>query len=671
MSASGLPDRVDEALGALSATGWRERKEAVEILRGWIERLDVDAPELPIVRERLLDGVVAPDQIDGRAACHEVLAAIGRSCLPAVRERLERAAHDGARARRLVDLLVDIGDADDVPTLMAIVRDQEADPNLRASAATGLGAIGGTAAVRCLQELLADPSDVLRVYALDALRSATAPVPVEVIEPLVQAPSTRQGAASLLGLSRDAGALPVLLALLRDEMAGVRAAAAQALVLLDQGLDGKGKAGLVAAAVARAGPPARASIRELLEHDERDVRAAAIELATMARDPEALEPILGVMDDPLLHERALALVAVLGASAADVLTRIGDTVDAGQRQHMLRLAGALDPSLVGRPLLDRLVAALDDADPEAAHAAAESLAWVGDRSSLGGLYRAMGNLGPLGEAAADALATVMGRVADGRYEDLDLIVGAAWPQSGPLAQNLCRVVGKLQAARYVPQLVAVLGSPDVGVRVSAAAALGHLPGEHEGITALSLCLADEEPQVRAAACRSLGQLQATAAVQSLFGATSDPSALVRAAAVVALVSLDNPVTLARMRAIIAEDPMPTVVVQAIAGLGRSALDQDLTMLMSLCTSEDHEVVKAAARALVSFSAHRATAALLGLLAHERWDVRWAAAEVLAERGDRTALTPLRELSLREEDETVRTAIDDAIARLASAEGSAR
>src|SRR5690606_11571424 len=181
----------------------------------------------------------------------------------------------------------------------------------------------------------------------------------------------------------------------------------------------------------------------------------------------------------------------------------------------------------------------------------------------------------------------------------------------------------------------------------------------------------EEPQVRAAACRSLGQLQATSAVQSLFGATSDPSALVRAAAVVALVSLDNPVTLARMRAIIAEDPMPTVVVQAIAGLGRSALDQDLTMLMSLCTSEDHEVVKAAARALVSFSAHRATAALLGLLAHERWDVRWAAAEVLAERGDRTALTPLRELSLREEDETVRTAIDDAVARLASTEGSAR
>lgn len=663
-----LPDRISEAMDALVATGWRERKEAVEQLRAWVERVDPDAPELELLREQLLDGILAPDQIDGRAACHEVLTAIGRSCLPAVRQRLQRATHDGVKARRLVDLLVDIGDADDVPTLGAIVRDARADPNLRASAATGLGAIGGPAAERSLVDLLADPLDVLRVYALDALRTAGTVVPVEAIEPLVAAVFTRQGAAALLGLSRDPAALPILLELLRDEMAGVRAAAAQAIVALDQGLQGRGKGSLVEAAVARTTEATRAAVRELFAHDDREVRAAAIELATMARDVSAVEPLLGVMEDPLLHERALAMVATLQSDATEILTGLGDTVDAARREHLLRLVGALDLHAVGRPLLDKLVAALDDADAEAAHAAAESLAWVGDRSSLGGLYRAMANAGPLGEVAADSLATVMGRVSGGRYEDLDLIVGAAWPHAGPLAQNLCRVVGKLEAARYVPQLVAVLGSPDVGVRVAAAVALGHLPGEHEGIIALSLCLADEEPQVRAAACRSLGQLSASSAVQSLLGATSDPSALVRAAAVVALVTLDNPVTLARMRAIIAEDPMPTVVVQAIAGLGRSALDQDLTMLMSLCTSEDHEVVKAAARALTSFAAHRATASLLGLLAHERWDVRWAAAEVLGVRGDRTALVPLRELAMREDDPTVRAALDDAVGRLSASEG---
>jgi HEAT repeat protein len=169
--------------------------------------------------------------------------------------------------------------------------------------------------------------------------------------------------------------------------------------------------------------------------------------------------------------------------------------------------------------------------------------------------------------------------------------------------------------------------------------------------------------VRAAASRSLGQLCAGQAVQSLMGATADPSPLVRAAAVSALVTLDNPVSLARLRAIIVEDPMPTVVVQAIAGLGTTGLDQDLTMLMSLCTSVDHEVVKAAARALRRFSAHRATAALLGLLTHDRWDVRWAAAEVLAARKDPTALGPLRASLLRENDQLVREVLDEAIQSL--------
>ncbi len=656
-----LADDVEHALGGLSAPGWRERKASVETLQAFLARTEPGDAVVGHVRDRLLDGLVAPDQVDGRAACHEVLISIGRSCLPQVRDRLVGA--DAATARRLVDLLVDIGDRDDVPRLITLARDTSADPNLRASAVTGLGSIGGPDAEAAMVELLSDPSDMLRVYALDALRNAGAVVAVAALEPLTEAAFTRQGAAALLGASAEATALPVLLGLVDDPMSGVRAAAARGVVALHEGLAARGRTQFVSTALQRAGESLSGRIRELLTHDDRQVRTAAITMATMARDVDALEDVLHVMEDPLLHERALSMVAVLGPEAAPVLARLGGTVDAAEREHLLRLVGALDPDLVTGPLLDLLVASLEDVESVSAEAAAESLGYVGGRSCLGGLYRAMANAGALGDAAADALANVLMRIAPGRYEDLDLIVGAAWPQAGTVAQNLCRVVGKLQAAKYVSQLVAVLGSPDVGVRVAAAVALGQLPGEHEGISALSLCLADEEPQVRAAACRSLGTLRAAAACQSLLGATSDPSALVRAAAVAALVSLDNPVTLARMRAIIAEDPVPTVVVQAIAGLGHSALEQDLTMLMSLCMSEDHEVVKAAARALESFEAHRATAALLGLLEHERWDVRWAAAEVLGRRHDMTAAAPLRQLSLREHDPTVRQAIGAAIDRL--------
>jgi HEAT repeat protein len=206
----------------------------------------------------------------------------------------------------------------------------------------------------------------------------------------------------------------------------------------------------------------------------------------------------------------------------------------------------------------------------------------------------------------------------------------------------------------------MLGSSDVRVRVAAALALGQIEGDHEGVGALSFALADEDAQVRAAASRSLGTLGAARSVQPLLSATADPSALVRAAAVQALVAIENSIALPRFRDLIQDDPSPNVVVHAIAGLGVSGADRDLSLLMSLCTSADHEVVKAAARALSGFNAHRATAALLGLLAHERWDVRWAAAEVLARRGDRTALHPLRAAHEVEADGLVAEVLERAI-----------
>lgn len=654
-----LPAALDRALAELSANAWRERKAAIERLHGYV-RSEVEQTVLESLAERLFD-LLMGDQIDARAAAHEVLVTMGDRCLRVLHRRLDDAPA-GPPRRMLVDLLGQIGDRRHVPRLIHIMDDPTGDPNLRASAAAGLGRIGGAEAEGALRRLLEDGSEMLRVYALDALRAAKAQVPVEMIEPLVDPAFTRKGAAALLGLSADAGALPILLPLLDDPMGGVRAEAARALLELGEALGARGRPGLVRAAVRRIGAGTRAKLRELITHDDRDVRAAAIHLAGLAGDAEAVAPVLMVMDDPLLQERGLALVAELGDAAGEALAQAVVQVEPARREHLFRMVTALPASALSRSLLDQMVLALEDPSEDVAQAAAEALAEAGTRAALGGLYRVMANHGRLGETAADAVAAIVARQGEG-HDDLELLVGSAWPQSGALARNLSRVAGKLRSARHVPHLVSQLGSPDVGVRVAAAAALGQIPGDHEGVSALSFALADEEAQVRAAACRSLGLLGAGPAVQSLLSATTDTSPMVRAAAVSALVALDNPVALARLRAIIVEDPVPTVVVQAIAGLGHTGLDQDLTMLMSLCTSQDHEVVKAAARALQSFDAHRATAALLGLLSHDRWDVRWAAAEVLAARRDLTALGPLRASVQRENDTLVREVLEDAIARL--------
>lgn len=655
---SELPAALLEALGQLSASAWRERKAAIERLHGYV-RGQAEPTMLELLAERLCDRLMS-DEIDARAASHEVLVAMGERCLGVLLRRLD-AAPPGPPRRLLVDLLGQIGDHRHVPRLVTLLDDGAADPNLRASAAAGLGRIGGPLAEEALRRLLTEGSQMLRMYALDGLRAARARVPVELIVPLCTAPFTRKGATALLGLSADAAALPQLIPLLDDPMVGVRAEAARALLMLEESLARRGQSAAVREAVRRIGPTTRATLRGLIRHEDRDVRGAAIHLCGLAGDAEALGPVLEVMDDPLLQERGLALVTELGEAAGEALAAVVDTIEPARREHVFRMVTALPGATLSSRLLDHLVTGLSDPAEEVALAAAEALAEAGTRAGLGGLYRVMGHPGRLGETAADAIAAIVNRGESG--DDLALLVGPTWPQTGAMARNLSRVAGKLRSPRHVPHLVSQLGSPDVGVRVAAAAALGQIPGEHEGSSALSFALADEEAAVRAAACRSLGQLGAGHAVQSLMSATTDASPLVRAAAVSALVTLDNPVSLARLRAIIAEDAVPTVVVQAIAGLSNTGLDQDLTMLMSLCTSADHEVVKAAARALQGFSAHRATAALLGLLDHERWDVRWAAAEVLAGREDSTALGPLRVSLERESDQLVREVLEDAIGRL--------
>lgn len=650
-----LPDPYPGLVAALTAPSWRERKEAVSRLCEAVaddrDRTEVMTP----LADVLLDGLLSPDQLEGRAACHEVLVAMAPLSTASVIARLEQ---PGVRPRLLVDLLGVLGDRSAVPRCAALLNAANEDPNLRASAASALGRLGGPEALEALRSALREGSQMLVVHVLDALDAMEAVVDIEDLERLFTDPFTRKPVALLMGHSRSPAALSPLISALEDGMGGVRAAAVLGLAKLGHGLD-TDKPGLVPAALARVSRAARANVRDLVLHHDLTVCRAAIQLATWARDVDAAGPVLEAMEDPLVHELAFGFVEAAGPTVGEVLREADAHSSQARPEHLLRLLGAMDPASIDEASLDLLAQGLSDSEEDIALAAAEALARVGTRAALPELYRAMAEEGRRGEASAEAMATVLRRVGDAAGTEVSMIVGTHWPDMGDLARNLCRVVGALGSPRYASRLVSMMGSADVGVRIAAALAIGQLEGEHEGVGALSFALADEEPQVRAAACRSLAS--APAAVPSLLSATSDDSPQVRTAAVQALVELDNPVALARLRAIIAEEPVPSVVVAAIAGLGNSALDQDLTMLMSLCTSADWEVVKAAARALTSFAAHRATAALLGLLGHARWDVRWTAAEVLEQRRDGTALASLRVAFEHEEDRLVREVLARSIA----------
>jgi HEAT repeat protein len=671
-SAAPLSAEIDESLQRLGQADFRARKIAAERLLNLVTVATDDLPLRRAVVVRLLDGLLDERSIAARASSHEVLVRFGVPAPAMARARLaEASATQATRAPRrnvLIDLLAEIGDASDVDRLRVFAEDEAEDENVRASAIAAIATLGGPAQSERLVHLLDVPQPMLRLYVLDALRESGARVTPERIAPLLADSVSRRAAAELLGSSVAAEAVPLLVPLLTDSMIGVRAAASVSLYRLHRGLAGGPSAQVIPRAMGGVGPATREQIRGLIVRDDPAVRVAAIQLAAMAGDPEALANIIEVTDDPSAFDAGLDFVARVGARCNPVLVRVADNVGPEHRPSFLRLIAALSPESIDQALLATVLAALEERNEEVALAACETLDSIGGRTAMAPLYRRCGDEGDLGERAADALSSIAARVGGAGYDDLMLIIGGTWPETGASARNLCRVVGRLGILDFVPPLVSMLGSSDVGVRVAAALSLGQIPGEHEGVGALCFALADEEPPVRAAACRSLGSLAVPRACGPLLGATEDPTPLVRSAAVQALVAIDNPVSLSRLRDLVLDDPSPSVIVHAVAGLGRSRKNEDLSLLMSLCTASDHEVVKAAARALKSYREHRATAALLHLLGHERWDVRWAAAEVLADRGDATARDPLQRALEIESDALVAEVIERAITDLDAAGG---
>ena len=144
----------------------------------------------------------------------------------------------------------------------------------------------------------------------------------------------------------------------------------------------------------------------------------------------------------------------------------------------------------------------------------------------------------------------------------------------------------------------MLGSSDVGVRVAAALALGSVPGRTRGRRGAVLRARRRGPP---GSRRGLPQPRpARRRPERAPAARRDLRSGRRWSGPPRSSPWSRSTTRSRsrgMREIILDDNSTNVVVHAIAGLGHSTQNQDLTLLMSLCASQDHEVIKAAARAL--------------------------------------------------------------------------
>jgi HEAT repeat protein/beta-lactamase regulating signal transducer with metallopeptidase domain len=340
-------------------------------------------------------------------------------------------------------------------------------------------------AIGALADALRDPVAAVRQAAAEALGSARDSVAVRALMEVLrtdESPMVRRSAAWSLGEIADALAIPALAdALTRDRDAEVRKNAAAALGHIDN-------------------PRATPALTQALERDtEVSVRVAAAEALANIEDPAAIDVLIRVLDRD---------------------------DDPGVRRAVIE---AID-NMEGVRAVPAVSSALRDANAEVRRAAAEALGSMDDN---------------------DAAPALMAAARDADVE---------------VRRSVIRSLGSLGDRRALSTFVSALGDTDAEIRQGAADALGNLDNLRTAPPELIRAMDDRDAEVRHAVAHALGHIEDPAALRALVAHVSDPSVEVRQAVVESLDQFDDPSVTAALRTAL-KDTDPEVRKQAARALG--------------------------------------------------------------------------------------------------------
>ncbi len=518
---------------------------------------------------------------------------------------------------------------DAVPLLQEWLDDPE--PDVRSVAATALGEIGDPRPIPDLVRALGDQNTAVRRAAVGALlrtgdESVTTPILGRLDD---EDPEVRIDAAQALGQLGDPRAVVSLVGRARDESADVRQAVyaalgslgdARAVSALVQALrDDAQPAQLTAiGALGRLGAArAVAPLRSLATGaDARVSRAVIAALGAIGTD-DALEAVAEAMGRSELRETA---ADVLAGHESDTLTaqlgtQLARTREPGQVTALAtaiarRLARAPEAS-VAEPLLQALVAERGDASP-----LLEGLARSGDAEVVVPILEhlvAAASTGQPTDAALNALGLYLDlHPADGRAADpLLAILGEVPPNQ---RVHVVTLLGRVQAARALPNIRPLLEHPEADLRRAAAQAIGAI-GDPEGSDALFPLLRDDDPQLRMIAARALGASMDARRLAEVFALAEDPAPVDRHALLVAIGGALHRGTgemerYERGLQRFASGPDQPLAARAIDALATSAGPYAATALRALSTSGPVERRRMATLALAWHAADGDTQTLL-------------------------------------------------------------
>jgi HEAT repeat protein len=503
-------------------------------------------------------------------------------------------------------------------------------------------------------------------------------VRVRDLAPVLDDPILRAAGLDLLGWQDDDEAVAVLLKGLTANSRSSRESAMRSLLRLLSRVDDAQAGRLVGQLreAAAASSLVFESAIERLPDADLSTQLVIIQFLGLLRAEEAAVPILLAGRDEALAQVALATLEDLGEMAQWAVDAAWPQLDTQARRDACVLFG----STGGEPGAARLLAALEDAEPELRIAAARSIGRCRLAEGLALLVHRLDSVASEVDfesedevlALTEALIAVAepragddGRVTEQAVELLRSHLEGAVETARLAIAKVLGCIGRREDTQLVTFL---LKDPSALVRRAAVDALARLePGT--AAEPVRLALADEAATVRIAAAVALGSSASDAVIEDLQRLAEDDDPRVRAAAVRALGhrfgnaedEARRSATARTLETALADEAL--VALAAVEALGEIGGEEGACRVVALLERPEPELVREAVTCIGRHGKVEELDTLVPLVSHADWSVRAEAIQTLADRGVARAVPPILRRLETEQDEFVRDVILRALKRL--------